>query len=321
MIAITVHQHGGPEVLIAEDLQVRQPAPGEALVRLQAIGVNFIDIYQRRGFYPGPLPFTAGNEGAGVVEAVGSGVEDVRPGDRVAYAMVPGAYAERAIVPESKLVRLPGDVDVSIAAALMLQGLTAQYLTRSVFRLKRGDTMVVHAAAGGLGLLLVQVGKRIGATVIGLTSTIEKARVVEGAGADVVVLSTRSDFDAEVRRVTDGRGADVVYDSVGRDTFRRSLDCLRPRGYLVLVGQASGPVPQIEVSLLAARSLFFTRPGLAHYIATHEELVTRAAEVFDWYRSGAMSVRIDQKLPLSHAADAHRRLESRASTGKILLVP
>jgi NADPH2:quinone reductase len=235
--------------------------------------------------------------------------------------MVRGSYAERAIVPSSRLVRLPGDVDESSAAALMLQGLTAQYLVRSVFPLQRGDTMVVHAAAGGLGLLLVQVGKRIGATVIGLTSTMEKARVVEGAGADVVVLSTRSDFDAEVRRATGGRGADIVYDSVGRETFHRSLDCLRPRGYLVLVGQASGPVPPIVVSLLGARSLFFTRPGLAHYIATHEELVTRAAEVFEWYRSGALSVRIDQRLPLSKAADAHRRLESRASIGKILLVP
>jgi NADPH2:quinone reductase len=321
MRAITVHQYGGPDVLTEEDIQERQPGPGEALVRLEAVGVNFIDIYQRRGFYPGSLPFVAGNEGAGLIEAVGPGVSGVVPGDRVAYAMVPGAYAECAVVPASRIVRLPEDIDAPTAAALMLQGLTAHYLTRSVFPLKPDDTMVVHAAAGGLGLLLVQVGKRIGATVIGLTSTLEKARVVENAGADVVLLSTRLDFDAEVRRLTGGRGAEVVYDSVGKDTFRRSLDCLRPRGYLVLVGQASGPVPQIEIPLLAKRSLFFTRPGLAHYIATHDEVMARASELFDWHRVGALRVRIDRTLPLSQAADAHRRLESRESAGKILLVP
>ena len=321
MRAITVRRYGGPDVLTEEDVLVRQPGPGEALIRLEAVGVNFIDIYQRCGFYPGSLPFTAGNEGAGLVEAVGPGVADLGPGDRVAYAMVPGAYAECAIVPASRIVRLPKDIDAPTAAALMLQGLTAQYLTHSVFPLKHGDTMVVHAAAGGLGLLLVQVGKRIGATVIGLTSTLEKARVVKEVGADEALLSTRADFDADVRRLTGGRGADVVYDSVGKDTFHRSLDCLRPRGYLVLVGQASGPVPPIDVSLLATRSLFFTRPGLAQYIATHDEVVARASDVFDWYRSGALSVRIDRTLPLSQAGDAHRRLESRESSGKILLVP
>jgi NADPH2:quinone reductase len=321
MRAITVHQYGGPDVLTDEDVPERQPGPGEALVRHEAIGVNFIDIYQRRGFYPGSLPFTAGNEGAGRIEAVGPGVRAFLAGDRVAYAMVPGAYAERAIVPAARMVRLPGDIDAPTAAALMLQGLTAHYLTHSVFPLKPGDTMVVHAAAGGLGLLLVQVGKRIGATVIGLTSTLEKARAVEDAGADLTVLSTKSDFEADVHRATGGRGADVVYDSVGKDTFRRSLDCLRPRGYLVLVGQAGGPVPPIEISLLAKRSLFFTRPGLAHYIATHDELVARASEVFEWHRSGALRVRIDRTLPLSQATDAHRRLESRESAGKILLVP
>lgn len=321
MKAIRVHEYGGPEVLIEEGLEVPQPQSGEALVTLERIGVNFIDVYQRRGFYRGSLPFTAGNEGAGVVVAIGSDVHQVRPGDRVAYAMVPGSYAECAIVSASKLVCLPDGIDSATAAALMLQGLTAQYLTRSVFPLKPGDTMAVHAAAGGLGLLLVQAGKHLGARVIGLTSTADKARLVEAAGADAVVLSGRSDFDSEIRRLTGGNGVDVVYDSVGKDTFGRSLDCLRPRGYLVLVGQSSGAVPSVEVPLLAKRSLFFTRPGLAQHIATHQELVERATEVFQWFREGALRVRIDCTLPLARARDAHRRLESRESAGKILLQP
>jgi NADPH2:quinone reductase len=319
MKAICAHAYGGPEVLTLEDTPVPALDPGEALVRHEHIGVNFIDIYQRRGFYPMPLPFTPGNEGAGVVAMVAADAQDLQRGDRVGYAMVPGAYAEYARVPTSKLVRLPDDIDSRAAAAIMLQGLTAQYMTRSVFPVMAGDTMAVLAAAGGLGRLLVQVGKHLGARVIGLTSTPEKASMVESAGADAVVLSSRPDFDAEVRRLTGGRGVDVIYDSVGKDTFDRSVQCLRPRGYFVLAGQASGGVPPVEVSKFASRSLFFTRPGLGHYIARREELDDRSTELFEWIRSGAVTVHIDSTFRLSDAADAHRRLESRASVGKILL--
>jgi NADPH:quinone reductase len=322
MQAIRVHQTGGADVLTLDhDLPIPQPQSNEAVVRLEHIGVNFIDIYQRRGLYHLQLPFTPGNEGAGTVTAVGADVRHLQPGDRVAYAMVPGAYAEYARVPGSKLVRLPDDVDTKTSAAIMLQGLTAQYLTRSTVAIRPGSTMAVLAAAGGLGLLLVQVGKHLGARVIGLTSTAEKAKQVEAAGADAVVLSTRPDYDSELRSLTDGRGVDVIYDSVGRDTIDRSLDSLRPRGYFVLVGQASGTVPPIDVQRIASRSLYFTRPGLAHHIATHEELSTRATELFDWLRNKVFRVQIDRTFPLAKAADAHRRLESRESVGKILLEP
>lgn len=319
MKTIRAREYGGPDVLTPEDIAVPEPQPGEALVWHEHIGVNFIDIYQRRGFYPVPLPFTPGNEGSGIAAAVAPDVRDIHTGDRVAYAMVPGAYAEYARIPASKLVRLPGDIESRVAAAIMLQGLTAQYMTRSVFPVKAGDTLAVLAAAGGLGRLLVQAGKYLGARVIGLTSTPEKASMVEAAGADAVVLSSRPDFDVEVRRLTSGRGVDVIYDSVGQDTFDRSLQCLRPRGCVVLAGQASGAVPPIEVAKFASRSLFFTRPGLGHYIATREELVDRSTELFEWIRCGALTVHIDRTFPLSDAADAHRRLESRASVGKILL--
>jgi len=322
MRAIRVHQQGGPEVLVLDsDVDVPAPQPGEAVVRLEQIGVNFIDVYQRSGLYRLAVPFIPGSEGAGIVSAVASDVHHVKPGDRVGYAMVPGSYAEYARVPASKIVRLPDDVETRTAAATMLQGLTAQYLTRSTFPIKVGDTMAVLAAAGGLGLLLVQVGKHLGARVIGLTSTAEKAKQVEAAGADHVVLSTRADYDHELRALTGGRGVDVIYDSVGKDTFDRSLDSLRPRGCFVLVGQASGPVAPIDATRIASRSLYFTRPGLGHYIATIEELSDRAAEMFDWLRLGAIKVTIDRTFPLAQAADAHRRLQSRESVGKILLEP
>jgi NADPH:quinone reductase len=320
MRAIRIHQQGGPEVLTLDSgLEIPEPQAGEAIVRLEHIGVNFIDVYQRSGLYRLPLPFVPGNEGAGTVTAVGSDVHRVKPGDRVGYAMVTGSYAEYARVPGSKLVRLPDDVDTRTAAAIMLQGLTAQYLTRSTFPIKPGDTMAVLAAAGGLGLLLVQVGTHLGARVIGLTSTAEKANQVEAAGADRVVLSTRGDYADQLRALTDGRGVDVIYDSVGKDTFDRSIDSLRPRGMFVLVGQASGPIAPIDVTKIASRSLYFTRPGLGHYIATYEELSERATEVFDWLRRGVFTVKIDCTFPLAQAADAHRRLQSRASVGKILL--
>jgi NADPH2:quinone reductase len=319
MKAIRAHEHGGPDTLTPEDVAIPQLQPGDVLVRHEHIGVNFIDIYQRRGFYRMTLPFTPGNEGAGIAAAVAPDVTGIDTGDRVAYAMVPGAYAEYASVPASKVVRLPPDVDTRVAAAIMLQGLTAQYMTRSVFPVKPGDTIAVHAAAGGLGRLLVQAGKHLGARVIGLTSTAAKASMVEAAGADAVVLSSRADFDAEVRRLSGERGVDVIYDSVGKDSFDHSLQCLRPRGCLVLAGQASGAVPPIEVAKLASRSLFFTRPGLGHYIATREELTDRSAELFEWIRIGALTVHIDSTFALDQAADAHRRLESRESVGKILL--
>jgi NADPH:quinone reductase len=320
MRAIRVHTCGGPEALVLDtDIAIPDPQAGDVVVRLEHIGVNFLDTYQRSGFYQMALPFTAGNEGAGTVVAAGADVHHVAPGDRVAYAMVPGAYAEYARVPGAKVMRLPADIDTRTAAAIMLQGLTAQYLTRSTFAIKPGDTMAVLAAAGGLGLLLVRVGKHLGARVIGLTSTEEKASHVRDAGADAVLLSGRSDFDRGLRTLTGGRGVDVIYDSVGRDTFDRSLNSLRPRGCFVLVGQASGPVPPIEVPRLAGKSLFFTRPGLANYIATHEELLSRSSELFEWLRQGVVQVRIDSTFPLADAADAHRRLESKASVGKILL--
>jgi NADPH2:quinone reductase len=322
MKAIRVHEPGGPDVLRLDDnLPVPKPEAGDAVVRLEQIGVNFLDIYQRTGFYKMPLPFTPGNEAAGVVVGVASDVAHVRTGDRVAYAMVPGAYSEYARVPAAKLVPLPNDVDARTGAALLLQGLTAQYLTRSTYAVRRGDTMVVLAAAGGLGLQLVRVGKHLGATVIGLTSTDAKAKEVAAAGADHVVLSTNAAFDAAIREISHGRGVDVVYDSVGKDTFARSLASLRPRGCFVLVGQASGGVPPIEVPTIAKASLFFTRPTLAHYMATHDELAGRAAELFDWYRQGVVRVTVDRTFPLAQAADAHRRLESRESVGKILLQP
>ena len=322
MRAIRVHEYGGPEVLQLEEVTLPEPGGGEALVTVEAAGVNFIDVYHRTGLYPGALPFTPGMEAAGVVEAVGPGVYEVEVGDRVAYAMERGSYAERAVVPAWKLVRLPEGLDAEAGAAAMLQGMTAHYLTRSTYPLAGGETALVHAAAGGVGLLLVQMAARIGATVIGTVSTEEKARLAREAGADAVILYTEGDFAEEALRLTDGRGVHVVYDSVGQATFDQSLACLRPRGLLALFGQSSGPVPPIDPSVLATGgSLFLTRPGLAHYAADRGELLERAGDVLHWVATGELRLRIDRTYPLSEAAEAHRALEGRQTAGKVLLAP
>jgi NADPH2:quinone reductase len=321
MKAIRIHKTGGPEVLVVDDIPVPEPKPGEARIKVEAIGLNFIDIYHRTGLYPLATPFTPGMEAAGVVDAVGDGVTEVKKGDRVAYCMVVGSYAQYAIVPAWKLA-VPSAVDARTAAALMLQGMTAHYLTHSTYPLKKGELALVHAAAGGVGLLLVQVVKQLGATVIGTVSTDAKAALAREAGADHVILYTQSDFAEEVKKLTEGRGVHVVYDSVGQSTFSKSLECLRPRGYLVLFGQSSGPVAAFDPALLVAKgSLFLTRPSLIHYTLTRDELLQRTSDLFTWTASGKLKVRIDKTLPLSEAAEAHRLLEGRKTTGKVLLVP
>lgn len=321
MKAIRVHQYGGPEVLRYEEIPVPDPAAEEARIKLKAIGVNYIDIYQRTGLYPQPLPFTVGREGAGIVDAIGANVTEVKKGDRVAYAMEPGAYAEYAVVPAWKLVPIPPSVDSRSAAAIMLQGMTAHYLPRDTYPLKKGETALVHAAAGGVGLLLVQVAKRLGARVFGTVSTEEKARLAREAGADEVILYTQADFAVEVKRLTNGEGAHVVYDSVGQSTFEKSLECLRPRGYLVLFGQSSGPVPPFNLGNLAKGSLFVTRPTLLHYMRNREELLQRSGDLFRWLATGELRLRIGKTFPLSEAAEAHRQLAGRATVGKVLLIP
>ena len=322
MKAIRVHQCGGPEVLKYEEVPVPEPSAGEARVKIEAIGLNFVDTYQRSGLYPLKAPFTPGMEGAGIVDAVGEKVTEVKKGDRVAYAMVPGSYREYAIVPSPRLVQLPQNLDTRSAAALMLQGLTAHYLAHSTYRLKKGVTALVHAAAGGVGLLLIQIAKRLGATVFGTVSTEGKARLAKDAGADEVILYTQTDFLAEVRRLTNSKGVDVVYDSVGQSTFDKSLDCLRPRGYLVLFGQSSGPVPPLNLAILGSKgSLFVTRPSLAHYGVQREELLQRSRDLFKWLAAGELKLRIDKTFPLAEAAEAHRQLEGRKTTGKVLLIP
>lgn len=322
MKAIRVHEFGGIERLRFEDVPLPEPGPGEARVKLHASGVNYIDIYHRTGLYKSPLPFTPGMEGAGVVDALGADVSDLRVGERVAYAMSQGSYAEYAIVAAWKLVPLPEGLDFSTAAAAILQGMTAHYLTHSTYPLQPGETALIHAAAGGTGQLLVQMAKQRGARVIGTVSTEEKAALARAAGADEVILYTQTDFVQEVKRLTDGRGVEVVYDSVGQATFAKSLDCLKPRGYLVLFGQASGPVPPCDPSLLSAKgSLFLTRPTLAHYTATPQELRQRADDVFSWVMDGRLKLRIERAFPLAEAAEAHRQLEERSTSGKLLLIP
>lgn len=320
MKAIRVYEVGGPEVLIHEEVPMPEPGPGQALVEIRAIGLNYIDTYHRSGQYVVPLPMTPGMEAAGAVAAVGEGVTVVKPGDRVAYCMVLGAYADYAVVPADKLVPLPEQISLEQAAAVMLQGMTAHYLAFSTYPLKPGDRALVHAAAGGVGLLLVQMAKRAGAMVIGTVSTEEKAELARRAGADAVILYSEVDFESEVKRLTGNRGVDVVYDSVGKDTFDRSLNCLRPRGLLALFGQASGAVPPVNLQILNAKgSLFVTRPSLGHYVADRSELVSRAGDVLMWTASGELDVRIDRILPLSQAAEAHRLLEGRQTAGKVLL--
>ena len=322
MKAIRIHTPGGPEALKFDDVPEPTPGPGQALVKLAAAGVNFIDVYFRTGMYKAPLPLTLGLEGAGVVTAVGTGVTDVKIGDTVAWTGVPGSYAQMAVVPADRLVKLPPGVEPKVGAAAMLQGLTAHYLVRSSYPLKKGDTCLVHAAAGGMGLLLCQMGKMLGATVIGTVSTEEKAALAKGAGAEHVILYTQQDFEPEVKRITGGRGVDVVYDGVGATTFDKSLNCLRPRGYMILFGAASGPVPSLDLQVLNVRgSLFLQRPSLNHHIAAREELLQRAGEVLGWIKEGKIKLRIEHQFPLAQAAEAHKALEGRKTTGKILLIP
>lgn len=323
MKAIRVHQCGGPEALSYDDVEVPTPRAGEALVKIAAIGVNFIDVQHREGRYKPPsLPFTLGSEAAGTVEAVGEGVTEVAVGDRVAYTMILGTYAEYATVSAERLVKLPAAIDFHTAAAVMLQGLTAHYLTHSTYPLTTGSTALVHAAAGGVGQLIVQVARLRGATVYGTVGSAAKAEIAKRAGATETIDYTRQDFAVEIKRLTNGRGVDVVYDSVGKDTFAKSLDSLRPRGYLALFGFSSGPVAPFDPAVLGYKgSLFLTRPGLNQHIATREELVGRAQDLFGWLAEGKLSVTVDRVLPLAKAAQAHRDLEGRRTAGKILLVP
>ena len=322
MKAIRVHEPGGPEVLRLEQVPDPRPGAGEALVRVEAVGVNFIEVYQRKGQYAVTYPTIPGTEGAGTVLDVGDGVTDLRAGDRVASEGLKGAYAELAVAKADKLVRLPDAIDARTAAAVMLQGITAHYLVTSTYPLARGDWCLLHAAAGGVGLLLCQIAARIGARVIGTTSTQEKAALARAAGAHEVILYTEQDFVAETRRLTGGRGVRVVYDSVGKATFDASLDCLERRGMMVLFGQSSGPVPPIDPQVLNRKgSLFLTRPTIAHHVATREELLSRASDILSWLGSGSLRVRIDRTYPLGEAADAHRALESRTTAGTVLLVP
>jgi NADPH2:quinone reductase len=320
MKSIQVNVPGGPENLQLVDVPTPRPGHGQALVRIAASGVNFIDIYFRTGLYKADLPIAIGSEAAGTVEAVGEGVTEVAPGDRVAYAMARGSYAEYAVVPAAQLVKIPEHVDFHMAAAAMLQGMTAHYLTHSTFPLKAGDTCLVHAAAGGAGGLIVQMAKNIGARVLGTVSTAEKAEIARHAGADEIILYTEQEFDVEARRLTGGRGVDVVYDSVGKTTFEKSLNALRPRGTLVLFGQSSGSVPAFDPAILNSKgSLFLTRPSLGHYLLTREELLWRAGEVLNAIDAGKLRLRIDRVYPLADAASAHRDLESRKTAGKLLL--
>jgi len=322
MKAIRVERPGGREVLVCTDVPEPVPAPGQVLVAIEYIGVNFIDVYYRQGLYPVPMPVVPGIEAAGTVVGLGPAVAEFRLGDRVAYQGVHGAYAARAVVAADRLVRLPEHVSTRVAAALMLQGLTAHYLTASTYSLRPGHTCLVHAAAGGVGLLLCQIAKLRGARVIGTVSTEQKAELARAAGADEIIRYADQDFAAETQRLTAKRGVQVVYDSVGRTTFERSLDCLAPRGVLALFGQSSGPVAPFDPQLLNRKgSLFLTRPTLAHYVATRPELMSRAQDLFGWLATQRLSVRIDREVPLQDAAEAHRALENRETAGKVLLVP
>ncbi len=303
-------------------MEVSKPeaGPQQVLVRIAASGVNFIDVYFRSGLYKADSPIAIGSEGAGTVEAVGEGVTEFARGDRVAYAMVRGSYAEYAVVPAAMLVKIPAHVDFQTAAAAMLQGMTAHYLTHSTYPLKAGDSCLVHAAAGGAGGLIVQMAKMLGARVLGTVSTDDKARIARQAGADETILYTQLEFDVEVKRLTEGRGVDVVYDSVGKTTFDKSLNSLRPRGTLALFGQSSGSVPPFDPGTLNGKgSLFLTRPSLAHYVLTREELLWRATDVLKWIDSGQLKLRIDRTYPLADAASAHRDLEGRKTSGKLVL--
>jgi NADPH2:quinone reductase len=320
MKAIRVHEAGGPEVLRLEEVPDPTPGLGEVVARIERVGVNFIEVYQRKGIYPMKLPYTPGREAAGTVTAVGPEVTRVKVGDRVASEVFNGAYAELASVAADRVVKLPDGVDTSIGAAIMLQGLTAHALATSIYPLKPGDRCLIHAAAGGVGLLLCQIAKRRGAWIIGTTSTAEKARLAREAGADEIILYTEQDFVQEVKRLTNGAGVHVVFDSVGKTTFEGGLDCLMRRGMMVLYGQSSGAVAPLDPQVLNRKgSLFLTRPTVSHYLATPEELAERASELLGWVEEGTLHVHVDSTYPLAEAAEAHRALESRGTVGKVLL--
>jgi NADPH:quinone reductase len=322
MRAIQITRHGGSEVLQLQELPTPTPGAGQVLVRLEAAGVNFIDVYHRTGLYKAPLPFVIGQEGAGVVEALGAGVSEPAIGTRIAWTNVAGSYATHAVVPADKTIELPAGVDGRSGAAAMLQGMTAHYLSHSTYPLKAGDTCLIHAGAGGLGLLLTQLAKLRGARVFTTVSSDEKAQLSRAAGADEVIFYTREDFAQAVRRFTDNKGVQVVYDSVGKDTFEKSLDCLAPRSMLVMFGQSSGAVPPFDLLTLTAKgSLFLTRPSLFHYVATRAELLARAGDVLGWIAAGTLKLHIGATFPLADAAAAHRQLEARQTTGKVLLIP
>ena len=322
MKAVRVHAPGGPDALKYEDVPEPTPKPGEAIVKIDAAGLNYIDVYQRSGLYKLDLPLTLGLEAGGTVTAVGAGVTEVKVGDKVAYTGVPGAYAQYAAVPAQRLVVLPPGLQPKQGAAAMLQGMTAHYLACSTYPLKTGDTCLVHAAAGGVGLLLCQIARMRGARVIGTVSTDEKAKLAREAGADQVILYTKQDFEVEVKRITGGKGLQVVYDSVGKTTFDKGFNCLAPRGMMVLYGQSSGPIGAFDPQVLNQKgSLFLTRPSLGHYTATREELQQRAGEVLGWIRDGKLKLRTELEFPLKDAAEAHRALEGRKTTGKVLLIP
>lgn len=322
MKIIQITQPGGPDQMQLVDAPIPSPGPNQALVRVAAAGVNFIDVYFRIGLYKAEAPFTPGNEGAGVVEAVGPGVTGVAVGDRVAWGMFRGSYTQYAVVPVAALVKLPEGVGFETGAAAMLQGMTAHYLSHSSFPLKQGDTCLVHAAAGGAGRLLVQMAKMRGATVYGTVGTDEKAAIAKSAGADETIVYTRQDFAEEVKKLTGGQGVDVVYDSVGQSTFLKGLDIIRPRGMMVLFGQSSGAVAPFDPSILNVKgSLFMTRPSLAHHCLTREELNWRAGDVLGWIAAGKLELRIEKTYPLGDAPQAHRDLEGRSMAGKLLLIP
>ena len=322
MKAIQIQKTGGPEVLTLVDIPVPKPKPNEVIVKIAASGVNFIDVYFREGRYPSPLPFVDGQEGAGTVTEAGSDVKTFKPGDHVAYSNVVGSYAEYAAVPAEKLVKVPSGISDEQAAAAMLQGMTAHYLVHSTYALKKGETALIHAAAGGVGLLLVQMAKNLGARVIGTAGTEEKAKLAKDAGADEVIVYTKQDFEAETKRLTENKGVHVIYDGVGKSTFEQDLNLLRPRGYLVLFGGSSGAVPPFDpIKLSQKGSLFLTRPSLMHYVLTREELEHRAGDVLGWIAAGKLKLRIAHKDRLEEAQQAHKDLEARKTTGKVLLIP
>jgi NADPH2:quinone reductase len=322
MKAVRIHQFGGPEVLQYEEVPTPTPGPGQVLVKLAAAGLNYSDVHQRTGHFPNKLPYTMGREGSGTVSAVGPQVTSFKAGEPVAYTGVPGAYAEYALVPAERLVRMPANLDVKVGAAAMLQGMTAHYLAYTTYPLKPADSCLIHAAAGGVGLLLVQMAKQCGARMLGTVSTEEKAALAREAGCDEVILYTKQDFETEVKRLTNGQGVNVVYDSVGKTTFEKSLNCLKPLGHMVLYGQSSGPVAPFDPAILSANgSLFLTCPSLPHYIANRASLEKRAGDVLGWITSGKLKMRIEFTFPLANVAEAHRSLEGRKTTGKVLLIP